>query len=83
LPTLQTLPPDDLLKALPRELTTGADVAEIRASLARHRASLYPTRVTIDLDSSKRVADSLKVAGLLKDDVDPAPLFDTSVAKAG
>jgi NitT/TauT family transport system substrate-binding protein len=83
LPTLQTLPPEDLLKALPRELTTGADAKEIVDSLARHRASLYPTAVTIDLESSKRVADSLKVAGLLQDNVDPAPLFDTSVAKAG
>ena len=83
LPTVQTLPPEDLLKALPRELTAGANLAEIRDSLARHRASLYPTQVTIDLTASKRVADSLKVAGLLKEDVDPAPLFDTSVAKAG
>jgi NitT/TauT family transport system substrate-binding protein len=83
LPTMQTLPPEDLLKALPRELTTGADVKEITESLARHRASLYPTAVTIDLESSKRVADSLKVAGLLQDNVDPSPLFDTSVAKAG
>jgi NitT/TauT family transport system substrate-binding protein len=83
LPTLQTLPPEDLLKALPRELTTGADAKEIAESLARHRASLYPTAVTIDLASSKRVADSLKVAGLLQDNVDPSPLFDTSVAKAG
>ena len=82
LPTLQTLPPEDLLKALPRELTTGADAKEITESLARHRASLYPTAVTIDLESSKRVADSLKVAGLLQDSVDPSPLFDTSVAKA-
>jgi NitT/TauT family transport system substrate-binding protein len=83
LPTLQTLPPEDLLKALPRELTAGADTKEIGESLARHRASLYPTVVTIDLGSSRRVADSLKVAGLLKDDVDPTALFETSIAGAG
>jgi NitT/TauT family transport system substrate-binding protein len=83
LPTLQTLAPEDLLKALPRELTAGADAKEIGESLARHRASLYPTKVTIDLTSSARVADSLKVAGLLKDDVDPKNLFETSIAGTG
>jgi NitT/TauT family transport system substrate-binding protein len=83
LPTVQTLPTEDLLKALPRELTAGADTKEIAESLARHRASLYPTTVTIDPVASNRVADSLKVAGLLKDDVDPSKLFDTSIAGAG
>lgn len=83
LSTVQTLPPDDLLKALPRELTAGADAKEIVESLARHRASLYPTVVTIDLSASNRVADSLKVAGLLQNDVDPSKLFDTSIAGAG
>ncbi len=83
LPTLQTLPPEDVLKALPRELTAGSDTKEIVESLARHRASLYPTKVTIDLTSSNRVADSLKVAGLLQNDVDPTNLFETSIAGAG
>jgi NitT/TauT family transport system substrate-binding protein len=83
LPTVQTLPPGEVLKALPRELTAGADAKEIVESLGRHRASLYPTVVTIDLPSSNRVADSLKVAGLLQNDVDPSKLFDTSIAGAG
>jgi NitT/TauT family transport system substrate-binding protein len=77
------LPPEDLLKALPRELTAGADTKEIVESLARHRASLYPTKVAVDLDASKRVAESLKVAGLLKEDVEAAKLFETSIAGAG
>src|SRR5215212_10189269 len=83
LPTVQSLPPEDVLKALPRELTAGADAKEIVESLARHRASLYPTVVTIDLGASTRVSDSLKVAGLLENSVDPTKLFDTSIAGAG
>ncbi len=83
LPTLQTLPPEDLLKALPRELTAGADTKEIVESLARHRASRYTIKVAVDLDASKRVAESLKVAGLLKEDVEAAKLFETSIAGAG
>lgn len=83
LQSLQTMAPEDLVKALPRELTTGSDVGEIRDSLARYRQALYPTSVAIDLSASNRVAESLKVAGLLKDDVDAMKLFDTSIAGAG
>jgi NitT/TauT family transport system substrate-binding protein len=77
---VQRVTPDDLVKALPAELTTGADLGEMRAILGRYRASLYPTSVKIDLTAAGRVEDSLKVAGLLKPDVDTAKLFDTSIA---
>jgi NitT/TauT family transport system substrate-binding protein len=83
LPTIQSMPPEDLVKALPRELTTGGDVGEIRDSLARYRADLYPTEPKINLAASNRVAESLKVAGLLKDDVQPSGLYDTSIVGAG
>jgi NitT/TauT family transport system substrate-binding protein len=83
LQALQTMSPEDLVKALPRELTAGADTSEIRESLARYRQALYPTSVAIDLGASSRVAESLKVAGLLKPDADTAPLFETSIAGAG
>lgn len=83
LQSLQAMTPDDLVKALPRELTTGADTREIRDVLARYRGSLYPTGVAIDLAASNRVAETLKVAGLLKPDMDTSALYDTSIAGAG
>jgi NitT/TauT family transport system substrate-binding protein len=78
----QTLSPEELVKSLPRELTTGADTGEIRDSLARYRESLYPTSVAIDLAASNRVSETLKVTGLLRPDADTAPLYDTSIAGA-
>jgi NitT/TauT family transport system substrate-binding protein len=83
LPTVQSMAPEDLVKALPRELTTGGDTGEIRDSLARYRAALYPTDPKIDLAASNRVAESLKVAGLLKEDTQPSGLYDTSIVGAG
>jgi NitT/TauT family transport system substrate-binding protein len=80
---LQTMAPEDLVKALPRELTTGADVGELRDVLARYRGSLYPTTVAIDLAASNRVAESLKVGGLLPLDANTSGLYDTSIAGAG
>jgi len=77
---VQRVTPDDLVKSLPRELTTGADLGEMRDILGRYRASLYPTSIKIDLAAAARVAESLKVAGLLKPDTDTSKLFDTSIA---
>jgi NitT/TauT family transport system substrate-binding protein len=72
--------PEDLAKALPRELTAGADMGELRDVLGRYRDSLYPTEVAIDLSASNRVAETLKTAGLLKPDTDTSGLYDTSIA---
>ena len=83
LKALQAMPPDEVVKSLPRELTTGSDTGEIRASIERYRGSLYPTTVAIDLAASNRVAETLKVAGLLKPDANTAGLYDTSIAGAG
>jgi sulfonate transport system substrate-binding protein len=77
---VQTVTPDDLVKALPREMTTGSDLGEMRDILARYRASLYPTSIKIDLRAAGRVEDALRVAGLLKSDIDTTKLFDTSIA---
>jgi NitT/TauT family transport system substrate-binding protein len=79
----QAATPEELVKALPRVLTAGADLGEMRDVLARYRGSLWPTEVTIDLAASHRVEETLKVAGLLKPDADPSGLYDTSIAKAG
>jgi NitT/TauT family transport system substrate-binding protein len=75
----QAMAPDDLVKALPREIVTGANVDEIRTILARYRASLYPTRVAIDRAAADRVAQSLVAAGLIKADADTGGLYDTSI----
>jgi NitT/TauT family transport system substrate-binding protein len=75
----QAMSPDDLVKALPREIVTGANLDEIRTILARYRASLYPTRVAIDRAAADRVAQSLMAAGLIKADADTGGLYDTSI----
>lgn len=77
---VQSLPPGDLVKALPREMTTGADLGQMRDILAKYRASLYPTSVAIDLGAAGRVAQVLTVAGLLPPGIKLAGLYDTSIA---
>jgi len=80
LTAVQKLSPDDLVKSLPPEMTTGADTGQMRDILARYRASLYPASVKIDLAAANRVASSLKVAGLLAPNADTSGLYDTSIA---
>ncbi|WP_205789935.1 ABC transporter substrate-binding protein [Microvirga makkahensis] len=83
LQSLQSMSPEELVKALPPALTTGANLDEMRQVLARYRGSLYPTTVAIDLNASARVAESLKTAGLIPPDANTSGLFDTSIAGAG
>ena len=75
-----TLSPDELVKSLPPEMTTGADTGQMSDILARYRTSLYPASVKIDLVAANRVALSLKAAGLLAPNADPSGLYDTSIA---
>jgi NitT/TauT family transport system substrate-binding protein len=77
---MRTTSAGELIAALPAELIAGGDTAVLEAALARYKDSLYPTETVIDLDASRRVAETLRVAGLLAADVDPTPLFDTSIA---
>jgi NitT/TauT family transport system substrate-binding protein len=79
LSAVQTLSPADLVKSLPPEMTAGADTGQMRDILAKYRASLYPSTVKIDLAAAGRVAQSLKVAGLLAPNADPSGLYDTSI----
>lgn len=79
LSAVQTLSPADLVKSLPAEMTAGADTGQMRDILAKYRASLYPASVKIDLAAANRVAQSLKVAGLLAPNADPSGLYDTSI----
>jgi len=77
---VQQVTPDDLVHALPPEMTTGADLDEMRAILGRYRASLYPTSIAMDRAAEDRVAQSLTVAGLLPPGTDISGLYAPSIA---
>jgi len=80
LKALRTMSGPEMVAALPRELIAGLDTEQLGDILVRYHTSLYPETVTIDLDSSKRVANSLIVGGLLKPDVNLGGLYDTTIA---
>lgn len=70
----------DMLAGLPKELLTGTDSKELGDILVRYAPSLYPENVAIDLESSRRVENSLEVGGLIKPGTDIKGLFDTTIA---
>ena len=80
LKVLRTMSGDKLSAAFPKEMTTGLDLKEFGEIILAHRESLYPETVTIDLDSARRVQQSLIVGGLIKPDSSIAGLHDTSIA---
>jgi NitT/TauT family transport system substrate-binding protein len=81
LKALPKLKADDMVGSLPKELLAGSDLGQLRGILERYAGSLYPDRVTIDLASSRRVAETLKIAGLVKPDADVTGLHDTTIVK--
>ena len=80
LKAMPNMPPDQMIKAFPRELFAGSDVKQFEDVLARYKGSLYPDSVKIDLPAAKRVADTLKIAGLVPSSADVSGLHDTSIA---
>jgi NitT/TauT family transport system substrate-binding protein len=76
---VQAAPIKEIVAALPRELIAGADVAELSAVIERYRGSLYPPHVTIDRAACDRVAESLKIGGLVKPEVKAETVLDLSV----
>ena len=80
LAAVQQVTPDDLVKALPPEMTTGADLSQMRDILGKYRASLYPTNTAMDRAAEDRVAQSLTIAGLLPAGTDTSGLYDTAFA---
>jgi sulfonate transport system substrate-binding protein len=76
----RTLAAEQMVGALRPELIAGLDTQELGEILVRYRNSLYPESVAIDLDASKRVAESLIVGGLIKPDANLSGLYDTSIA---
>jgi NitT/TauT family transport system substrate-binding protein len=79
LTAMRTMSGDELVAALPTEMTTGLDLKQFGEIIARHRDALYPESVTIDLAAARRVAQSLIVGGLIKPDADISGLHDTSI----
>lgn len=79
LKAMPKMKPDDMVGALPKELLAGSNTADLVEVLKRYSTSLYPDKVTIDLASSRRVADILKIAGLIKADADVTGLQDTTI----
>jgi len=79
LKALQTMSGDAIVAAFPKEMTTGLDLKEFAEIIARHRASLYPDTVAIDIEAAKRVEQSLLAGGMLKPGASMAGLHDTSI----
>jgi NitT/TauT family transport system substrate-binding protein len=71
---------EQLVAALPKEMTTGLDLADLGDILVHHRDALYPETVEIDLDAAKRVERALEVGGLIKLGTDISGLHDTTIA---
>lgn len=76
---VQSAAASELIAALPRELTAGADMDELVTLVDRYRRSLYPTQVAIDVAAADRVTESLKIGGLIKPDVKTESVLDLSV----
>jgi NitT/TauT family transport system substrate-binding protein len=79
LKAMRTMNGDQLVAAIPTEMTTGLDLKQFGEIIARYRDSLYPESVTIDLAAAQRVAQSLIVGGLIKPDANISGLHDTSI----
>lgn len=78
---LQTMPVPKIVDALPQELIAGGNRPQLEAIIERYRASLYPTSVRIDVPSDERVAESQRVAGILKPEVDVHGVLDLDVVE--
>jgi NitT/TauT family transport system substrate-binding protein len=79
LKAIPKMPPDQMIKAFPRELFAGSDVKQFEDVLARYKSSLYPQSVRIDVPAAQRVAETLKIAGLVPPNADVSRLHDTSI----
>src|SRR5438270_4107073 len=80
LKSLRAMNGDQLVSALPPEMTAGLDRKEFADILVSRRDALYPDNVTIDLDAARRVAQSLVAGGLIKPDANISGLHDTTIA---
>ncbi len=77
---LQSVKPEEITAALPKQLMAGVDGGQFTDIIARYRASLYPTTGALDVASCERVADTLKFAGLIKPEMKAEQVLDLSIA---
>src|SRR6267154_1538499 len=80
LKALRGMTGEQLVAALPKEMTTGLDLKEFGGIFVHHRDSRYPETANIDLDSAKRVEQSLIAGGLIKSGGSMSGLHDTTIA---
>jgi len=80
LKALRGMTGEQLAAAFPKEMVTGLDLKEFGDIILRHRDSLYPETVNIDLDAAKRVEQSLIASGLIKPGASMSGLHDTTIA---
>ena len=75
----RTLPPDDIIAALPPALVAGGDVGQLTRIVERYRLSLYPEQVAIEFEAARRVVQAQELAGLLEPGrVDLSELLDAA-----
>ena len=73
----RTLPPADIVAALPAALVAGGDLGQLEAIIERYRLSLYPEQVATDFEAARRVVTAQEIAGLLEPgQIDLATLVD-------
>jgi NitT/TauT family transport system substrate-binding protein len=80
LKALRGMTAEQLVAALPKEMTTGLDLREFGGIIVQHRDSLYPETVNIDLEAASRVEQSLIAGGLIKSGANMSGLYDTTIA---
>ncbi len=80
LKALRGMTGEQLVAALPKEMTTGLDLKEFGDIIVQHRDSLYPETVNIDLEAARRVEQSLIAGGLIKSGASMSGLHDTTIA---
>ena len=62
----RTLPPLEIVAALPEALVAGGDIDRLARVIDRYRLSLYPESVEVDVEAAGRVMRAQEVAGLLQ-----------------
>lgn len=75
----RTIPVEEIVAALPKELIAGGDRAQLVSILEKYRLSLWPDDVKIDTTSAARVAEAHTIAGIAKKAFDLKTLLDTAV----
>ena len=62
----RTLPPAEVVAALPEALVAGGDIDRLGSVIERYRQSLYPETVDVDVEAAGRVLRAQEVAGLIE-----------------